>query len=875
MFRRKRMLDDLDRDIRDHIARETQDNIDRGMQPDEARYAALRKFGNVARIKEDTREVWISVWFEQLLQDTRFGLRTLRTSPGFTIIAILTLALGIGANSAIFSAVNSILLKPLPYPDSSRLVEIQASDLETGGCPLPDFLRIQAESKTIGPMALHAWGPRPIMTGAGAPERVNVHDVSADFFPLFAIQPLLGRWFVRSEMQAGNERVVVLGYPLWRDSFGSDTHVIGRTITLKGEPYEIVGVMPPQFDFPKRHLLQQRIQMWAPLVPTPEEMTTRNSRFMAIARIRPGHSMKEVQNELGVISSHLQKSDPKVYKSVNYSAVSVKEKFLSGWGTLLLMLLISAGFVLLIVCANLANLSLARGFARRPELAVRATLGASRLRLIRQLLVESLLLALMGGASGLLLGYWGVAGLRLLLPSYYPRIDELRMDRAALWFTLGMALFAAILFGLAPALIVSRQNPNDVMKEGGSRSSGALASHRGRWFRDLLVTGEVALAFVLVLGTVLTLRSFSQVLGVSPGFRTDHLLIFEVPRPASIPNKDFDAKAFSRELFQRLREIPGMESVTGWEGARAGWRASHIQGIPDSDLASLPGSEEWYLAPNYFSTLGIAEVAGRDFSDADTQSSPLVAIVNREFARQRFGNVSPVGKHLTLRSLDPADHSLEKDCQIVGEVGNVRSLPFRGPSRPALYLDYDQYVQSDPPSLLVRTAVDPQALEPAIRAQVTSVWKDDPVENMQTVDQITAFFTSGARSRTVLLGTFGALGLLLAALGIYGVMSYSVVQRTHEVGVRMALGAESVDVMRLIVGQGARVALVGVAVGVGCAWALTRFLRSVIVEIDPRQIGPLMFAGVAILLLVVALLACYIPARRAMRVDPMIALRHE
>ncbi|HWG59528.1 MAG TPA: ABC transporter permease [Candidatus Acidoferrales bacterium] len=859
----RRVDEELNEELQFHFEKKVQEFAAQGMTPEAARCAAMRAMDGMERRKEECRDMRGVKWIQDLVQDASYGVRMPRRSPGFMIIAVLTLALGIGANTAMFSAVNAILLRPLPYAHSERLVDIEATPMMN--CPVPDFLQIQAKSRTLGPMAL-VGDARGQMTGAGAPVSFHFTDVSADFFPMLGVRPLYGRWFLPSEMQAGNEHEVILSYKLWRESFGSDPGAVGRKVMLDGASYEVVGVMPPDFSLPAR------TPLWRPLVLTADEMAHRYGFSSALADIRPGRSTEEVQAELNVIAAQLNTSNPNLYRGVRYQTAPIKEGVVAGARLPLLILLGAAGFVLLIACANLASLSLARGWARRPELAVRATLGATRGRLVRLLLTESVVLAIAGGIAGILLAFWGAAVLRQLLPAGTPRLNELRVDQWTLWFALGISVLAGLMFGTAPALIASRENPHEVVKEGGARSSGALASRRGNWLRRVLVVAEIALAFVLAAGTGLALRSLSRLLNVDFGFRIDHLLTMVLPTPASERrDPNFDARPYSRAILEKFGALPGVKSVGGVVGGIGGLRPMHLDGMLDPNIASRPAIMLDTATPKYFGTLETPSIAGRDFAPSDGQNATLVAIVNKRFAQAYFGGANPVGKRMTL----PAWlQTKPEQVEIVGEVGDMREP--RAPAYRAwatVYLDYFQYREGGAVSPVVRSIGEPMALAGTVRAVVASVWKDEPVEGLTTMEQQLSAGTATPRSRAMLLGTFGALGLVLAMVGIYGLMSYSVTQRTHEIGLRMALGAEPGDVMRMVVGQGARLAAAGIAVGLGGAWALTRYMRSFLFGLNSND--PLTFAGVAILLATVALAASYAPARRAMRVDPMAALRHE
>ncbi|HEV2402141.1 MAG TPA: ABC transporter permease [Candidatus Sulfotelmatobacter sp.] len=812
-----------------------------------------------------------------LFQDVKYAIRTLSNVPAFTAVAVLTLALGIGANTAIFSVVNAVLLRPLPFRHPSQLVDIWSRstsfDFPRMGSSLPDLDDVRQQTTVFSEIAEYNWGHEMALRGQGNPQEVTAVELSQKFFPLLGLQPLYGRLFLPSEMHAGQDRVVILNDSLWRSQFGGDPHSIGKTITLDGKPYTIIGIMPPLsfLNFPTF------ADVWIPFVPDPKEMAARGNHFTdAVARLKPGRTLDQAQAELSTVSARLAKTYPDTDKEWSLHAQAVDHDVLGDTRTPLLILLGAVGFVLLIACANVGNLFLSRGLARRRELAIRSTLGATRGRLIRQLLVESILLALIGGACGLLLAVWGVQGLRTLLPPDTPRIQEFGIDHAVLWFTLGASALAGILFGLAPAILASRQELNAVIKEGAGAPASASGPRHG-FLRRLLVAGEIALALILLISATLALRSLAYVLRLNLGFRSDHLLTMQIDTPAFQFANAGQQTQFVRQVLERVRALPGVTDAaitpfapfSGWSGETT----FRIEGVPENPNASQLKAEVNEPTPNYFRTLGIPLIAGREFTDADTENLPDVYVVNEALVKHYFGAENPIGRQITTGTWD--QKTPVKWGEIVGVVANTRNQDAKVAPKPELYrplLQENKNVWGFE-TLLVRTHGNPLTLAPLVKDQVWAVNKSLPITQVRTMDQGIAQTNAQPRFQALLLGIFGALGLLLAVVGIYGVISYSVTQRTHEIGIRMALGAAPTQVMRLILAHGLKLALLGVAIGIAAALALTRLMSSLLFGISATD--PLTFAAVTVLLLAVAIAACYIPARRAMRVDPMVALRYE
>ncbi len=812
-------------------------------------------------------------------QDLRYAMRTFAKVPGFTAIVVLTLALGIGANTAIFSVVNTTLLAPLPFKDSAQLVNLHAHstffDFWNLGLSLPDINDIRAQSKSFSAVVPFQYATVDLI-GRNTPRELNAAKVPADFFSVLGLKPLYGRAFLPSEMELGAGREAILSGALWRTQFGSDPHVVGTSITLDGKPYTVVGVMP---EMPKM-FSPAGMEIWTPFVSSQTEFKERgNHGIPTLARLKPGVRLQQAQAELDGIAARLAKAYPKDDENWSFRADFLRADMNRDTRTPLLVLLGAVGFVLLIACANVGNLFLSRGWARRRELAIRATLGATRGRLIRQLLVESMLLALAGGACGLLLAWWGVAALKVeALAGTVSVIDKVAIDPRVLLFTLSISILAGLLFGLAPAFLSSRHDLSGAMKESGAGSQTGASGSRHNPLRQILVVTEIALALVLVIGATLALRSLSRLLRVNFGFDTERVLAMRLDFPATKFKTSEEMFAYVRDLTSRLRAAPGVESVSAaGNGPLSGSRGEGeftVEGVPENPQAKL--TAEWSGGgPDYFETLGIPLLRGREFTDADGGKNARVMVVNEAFAKKFLAGESAVGKRIWMGDEDAQKHRIWN--QIVGEVGNVRDVNARSAPMAHMYAPFYQGGLTSGLNtgveFLLRTRANPAALISAAQAQVWALDKNQPISKVQTMEQRVANSVAAPRFQTFLLGIFGALGLLLAVVGIYGVISYSVSQRTHEMGIRMALGAEPRQVLRLVLMQGLKLALIGVAIGVAASLVLTRLMASLLFGVSATD--PVTFAGVAIVLTIVALAACYVPARRAMKVDPMEALRYE
>jgi putative ABC transport system permease protein len=802
---------------------------------------------------------------ETFLQDLRYGLRMLRKSPGFTLIAVAALALGIASTTAIFSVVDTVLLHPLPYPDANRILTVSESDRTNGDSDNPspgNYLDWQAQNHVFAYMAASRGWPVNL-TGGDRAERVRGVMTSPDFFSLFGVSPVLGRTLLPDDNQPGNDHVVVLSGGLWRRRFGSDRNLVGRNITLDGGPYTVVGVMPASFN-PDEYGELWLPSRWGvpahPLAPDQDPRSARDKHYMDVwARLKPGVTLQQAREEMDVISRRLEKQYPRFNKDVGVGLVGMQDDLVGDIRPTLLLLLVAVAFVLLIGCANVANLLLARATGRAREVSIRAALGASRLRVIRQLLTESILLALMGGVAGVLLAAWCVPILLAMSPADIRDFASIGVNRDVLGFSIVVSVLSGILFGLAPALHASRGNLNEYLKEG---ERGSTASH-GKT-RSVLVVAEVGLSLILLVGSGLLVKSFIRLMQVNPGFDSSRLLVFNVGLPPSSTASQQDD--FYHQVVQRLQALPGVQS------AGAVSRVPLAGGNSDRNF-KIPGSDKDYSAdiristPLYFQTMGIPLLKGRGLSEQDVHSSVLVTVINEELAREVFPGQDPIGKYIVNFE------NVDGPIQIVGVVGNVRHRDLETTPRPEIYFPFGQ---AHWPSafMVVRTHTsDPLALATVAQNAVAGVNRDVPLANLRCMQDMVAGSLLRRKFAMLLLSIFAGLAMLLAAIGLYGVMSYTVSQRTHEVGIRMALGARKEDVLKLVVGQGMRLAGLGVAVGLAASIALTRLMSSLLFGVSARD--PITFGVVAALLVGVALLANYVPARRAAKVDPMVALRYE
>jgi predicted permease len=870
-FRKEQLDRDLAEELAGHLQLHIADNLRAGMTPEAAHRDALIKLGGVEQTKESVRERRGIPFLETLLRDIRFALRMLRKSPGFTVVAVLTLTLGIGANTAIFSVVNTVLLRSLPFPHPSELVDVSARstffDFTNLGLSLPDIADVRATAQSFAALATFRYSSKEL-AGGGKPERIEGAEVSEDFFPLLGVRPLYGRTFTSSDMQPGS-RTVILSHSLWRERFSGDQGAIGKSITLDGEPHTIIGIMPaqPPIDFPTDS------RLWTALLPTREQLSSRgNHEVSVVGRLRSDSSVEQAQKELDTIGARLAVAYSDADKGWTIHASSLKTYLLADARTPLMILFCAVGFVLLIACANVSNLFLSRGWARRREFAIRSAIGATRGALLRQLGVECLLVALAGGVCAFLLSLWTVQGLRAILPPGIPRIQDLRIESEVGWFTLGASLLAALFSGHAPALLGSRQNVGLTIKESGAGGpNGSSASHN--FLRQLLVIGEIALAVILLVGATLAVQSFARLLRADTGFRPDHLVTMRIDFPKFRFANVEQAIAFVRQILDASRAIQGVTAASTGLVFPMGDEVAETTFQTEETVKDLKLGERSALAnrvaPDFFRALGIPLLAGRDFNDADAKGSSLVFIVNEALARRSFGSLDVVGKRFSTGK--ESGHLVWGE--IVGVAGNVRQADPGAEPKPEVYAPFYQTRLATGVFLVVRTKGDPLRIVPTIQESIWSLDKNQPITAIKTVNAQIADINATPRSQSLLLGIFGGLGFVLALVGVYGVMSYLVSLQTREIGIRLALGAGPGQIFRQVIGRGFRLTLTGVLIGIGSGLALTRFMRSLLFGVSATD--PLTFASVSILLTLVALAACWIPARRATRIDPIAALRYE
>jgi putative ABC transport system permease protein len=803
-------------------------------------------------------------------------------NPGFTVVVVLALALGIGANTAIFSVVNAVLLRPLPFEQPEQLVlvwETHPFGRQLGYTHLPgstaNFTDLKQRSDVFSELAaLDSWNT--VLTGNNEPERLTGVKVSANLFTLLRMNPAQGRGFVADEDRPGNNRVVVVSHGLWQRRFGGDPSLVNKTLTLDGETYTVIGIMPEHASFPQNMGLpayfdfEQKTDLWTPIALTDEETKNRGSHHIGVVgRLKPGVGIEQAQAQLSNIMSALEQEYPDDNKEWGMAVVSLHEQVVGKSRGAILILLGAVGFVLLIACANVANLLLARAASRQRELAIRTALGASRGRIMRQLLTESVLLALLGGVLGVWLAMWGVDLLIALSPGTIPRTAEIGIDNRVLGYTLLISLVTGVVFGLLPALQSSKPALNEMLKEGGRSGGGSPRRERAR---RLLVVSEVALALVLLISAGLLLKSFLRLQNVKPGFAPEGVLTAEIGLQEQKYKDERRIADFYRQTIARVKTLPGVESV----GA-----VSHLplSGAEEIDGFTIEGRETLaaglvqsadfrVIAPEYFQSLGIPLIRGRHFNEQDRADSTPVMIVDETFARRFFPGEDPLGKRINEQG-SRWPHSF---FTVVGIVGGVKHSQLNGEARPTMYLSYEQSGWTSL-TLTVRAAGDPNMLAAAVRREVLAVDKDQPVTKIAPMSEVFSKAVAPQRFNALLLNLFAAVAMILAVVGIYGVIAYTVAQRSHEMGIRIALGATRRDILRLVVGQAMLTTLLGVALGLAGAFALTRLMSSLLYEVSATD--PAIFAGVALLLALVALLASYLPARRATKVDPMVALRYE
>jgi putative ABC transport system permease protein len=810
---------------------------------------------------------------EMLVRDLRYGARMLLKQPGFTLIAVITLALGIGANTAIFSLVNSILLRQLPFWQPEQLVWVDSRRPSAGrySFTLPDFIDFRDQNRSLSGIAAFAsW--RANLTDQGEPEQLHGLRISANVFELLGVEAVAGRALLPADDTLGQQHVAVLSYGLWRRRFGADPQLVGKKLTLNGASYTVVGVLPSQFFFPIKEA-----ELAVPLAPDADPLRgvrTSTNFLRAVARLKPGVTREQGEADLTAVAQRLREQYPVANaQKIGVTLSLLHEEVVGAFRLALWVLLGAVGMVLLITCVNLANLALARGSGRRREMAIRAALGATRRRLIQQLATESLLLALLGGGLGLLLAFFGIDLLLTLSPSTLPRAAEVSVDFRVLGFTLALSLFAGVIFGLAPAWQTARVSPNEELKESGRGAGGGTRQSRAR---NLLVISEIAFSLVLLIGAGLLIKSFLRLQAVNPGFEAGNALAIRLSLPKAQYSNRAAVTAFYEKLRPRLESLPGVEAV-GFVSALP--LSGTMFSIPFTIEGRATSPDEAHRADyrvvsaGYFRALKIPLIAGREFNEYDTAQTASVALISQNLARLHWPEGSPLGARLHINDNNQGPRPVE----IVGVVGDVKHFSLDGEPAPHIYLPIQQAHEDGVAWLtnnqywLLRTTVDPLTLSAAAGRAIQAVDRNVPTSIIRTMEQYLAASVAPRRFNLWLLTVFAGAALILAASGLYGVISYGVAQRRHEIGIRVALGAQAGDVLKLVIGQGMALAIIGVALGLVVALALTRLMESLLFGVGSTD--PLTFTAIALLLMLVALLACYIPARRATKVDPLVALR--
>jgi predicted permease len=872
LLRRAEVESELDEELRYHVERQTEQNERLGMGTKEARAVALRDFGGLEQAKERSRDARGTRWLEDTWWDLRYGARMLRRNPGFTLVAVITLALGIGANSAIFSVVDAVLLRPLPYKEPDRLMALWAKN-DTSGLtqrPLsyPNFVDWREQNQVFEYLAAVRQESFSLTDGA-EPERVNGIRVTTDILPLLGVRPLRGRDFLPEEARPEKAQVALISYGLWQRRYVSDPGVIGQAMTLDNKSYTIIGVLPDWMKHPGLPIPATGAEVWIPFVPLPNEQNRSFANIRVVARMKPGVTLSQVKADMQGVAERLEQQYPNDNTNLRVEMKSLHEELTGRVRLALLILLGAVAVVLLIACVNVANLLLARASGRKKETAIRSALGATRWRLIRQSLTECLLLSLAGGLAGLLLAHTCVNWLTKMNAGNLPRTDGIGINWQVLFFTLGVSVLTGIVFGLVPALQSSRLNLTEALKDGQKGVGGGVNNRR--WLGGLVVT-EVALALVLLTGAGLLIRSFHHVSETDPGFNPERLLTLSVPLPLTGYETQQKQALFYERTLEKINALPGVESVACVSRLPLVGMATvtfTAQGNPATP-GTEPNADYRTISPSYFRTAAVPLLAGREFTEQDRDGASDALIVNEELARLYFPGGDAVGKRLQL--------ALERTRfrEIVGVVGNAKLAGLDAKVDPAIYVPFQQNTWPHAlrnSSLVVRTTVEPHSLTQAIRGELHSIDLSLPVTQVRTMGEIIHDSMAQRRFSMSLLLVFAAVAALLSAIGIYGVMSYGVTQRSHELGVRVALGAGRADILRMVIGGGAKLTLLGVLIGTAGAVAVTRLMSGLLYEVSATD--PLTLGAVALLLAGVSLLACYVPARRAMRVDPIVALRFE
>jgi len=872
---RDTVIDDIDREMRSHLELQVEANIRAGMSATEARDKAMRSFGNLNRAVDAAYDVKGGGLFETLAQDIRYGTRVLLKHKAFTSVAVITLALGIGANTAIFSVVNELLLRPLPYRDAQRIVmlwEVSPEGRRQNTTSRANFRAWRAQSTSYQNIAAFS-DQRFTLTGDGEPEEVSGQLAIPDIFRVLGVDPILGRTLLPEDGEPQSPLVAVLSYGLWQRRFGGQSSAIGREIILNGIKFTIVGVMPRNFQF---HIKQRSgtgrpAEVWVTLpMPTGTTENERGRFLSVVGRLKDGITPEQAGAELRTIEARLSDEVPEFNKNYSAEVLPLREQFFGNVRRPLWLMLGAVGFVLLIACANVANLLLSLATSREKEIALRAALGARRSRIVRQLLTESLLLALIGSVLGLGFAWLGIKALMLISPRDLVNLQDIGLNFSVLLWTLGISILTGIIFGLAPALHISRLNLNDSLKEGGKADSGQAAGSRR--LRSVLVVSEIALAVVLLASAGLLIRSFIRLQQVDRGFDTDNVLTMVVRLPYARYPEDAQLVIFFNQAIERMRSLPGVRSagmvnflpLYGGLGSNTGFK---IIGRPEPPPGQGPGTDVRVVDAGYFQTLGIPLLRGRNFTELELKEPKRVILINEALARKHFPNEDPIGQRL-----DVAMFEKPTITEIIGVVGNVKYDSLIDDTPPAVYFPHPELAYPFM-TLVLRTDRDPAAIAPAAQREIRAIDPNQPVSDVRTMNQVMSEAVSRSRFNTLLLGLFAGLATLLSAVGIFGVMNYAVALRTRELGLRLAIGAQPRQVLLLVLKQGLVLTVVGVALGLVAAFALTRLLSGLLFGVEAFDAPT--FTAISLLLIFVSLLACYLPARRAMRIDPMMALRYE
>jgi putative ABC transport system permease protein len=875
LLRRGKFDREMDEEIRAHVASRERDLRAEGLSSSAAYTQARKSFGNPLVLREASRDAWGWAWLEQIAQDLRYAIRMLRKSAGFTTVAALTLALGIGANTAIFSVVNAIYLSPLPYPNADKIYVVSRIGNQYGGDSISPAIFAAWREQQAGAfehLTLLRFAGDETLTGFGDPQQVPAMGISADFLAMLGVHPALGRDFTPEEGMIGGPDVVMLGNSLWRSQFGSDPNVVGRSITLDDKPYTIIGVLPAGFEDPTFSLPQA--QLWFPVRIPATTTAVGNGGLLCFGMLKPGVSVAQAEAALTPTLSALREKFPKMFMPGERAHLVPLRELLIGWaGTVPLLLFGAVGLVLLIACANVASLTLARSATRQREMAVRTAMGAGRGRIVRQLLTESILLAVLGGAIGVAACYASFRFIIALVPVDLTHVGAYQIDAAVLGFAFALSIVTGIVFGLVPALGTSRVDLNNSLKES-SAQSGAGRSGR---MRSVLACGELAISLVLIVGAALALESFARLTGVNPGFNSSNVLTFSVQLTTGRYASPATRTSFLDQALARLAALPGIEETATIDVLPLAGEDDILFTLVGGNGSAPPGeplaANIRVVSPDYFHSLRIPLERGRVFTASDNAAGPPVVVIDETMAKKFWPGRDPIGQEIWIGKPMGPQYADPTPRQIIGIVGSIRESSLAEIGGQTMFIPYAQTKFNNFASFILRTRRAPMLSLPDARSALRSLDATLPLLKPETMDGVVADSLSGWRFHAILLGVFGALALLIAAIGVYGVISYSVAQRTHEMGIRLALGAQRGDVMRPVIGRGALLAGIGIAIGIAAALGLTRLMASLLYGVTATD--PTTFVGVAVLLLIVALAACYIPARHAMRVDPMVALRYE